>query len=456
MPVTISCRCGQILFVREEYLGQPLGCPRCKAVFTVPAPAIQPAPAPVPPPSPAPPPAPAPEEELVELTMVDTLQVVETPEEDAAGTYQFAGGEAGGVDLSIAGDLARILVRAGSIECLAYGADHQTALAADERTMYFLDLKAKHGFPTRPMHSGPISCLALSWDALWGLSGGDRGDLLLWDVRRRQPGRWLQGHRNRVASAAFSPDGRLAASGDEGGLVRLWDLRTGGALTLQNAYWEQGINCVAFSPDGRLLFGLGSEGKARLWSMRTGQVVCQMAKGSAEMHSAAFSSDGASVLASCSSTFKVRRWNVQTGDRRPCFAGFADRQPRIQNTFVAPNGRALVALGYTTEYGPRNRTDSGGDIEGAMWGGGALGGVVGAGLGAAAWVGTKAVANAIEGASAGATGGHFYLEFWEVASEVALKTVVLGENRPLALACSADGHRVLAGFEDGDIHLYGL
>jgi WD40 repeat protein len=72
-----------------------------------------------------------------------------------------------------------------------------------------------------------------------------------------------------VNGVAFSPGGKLLASADSDGTVRLWDPRTGQPVgaPIQASGRLSSVNGVAFSPDGKLLATAGSDGTARLWQV---------------------------------------------------------------------------------------------------------------------------------------------------------------------------------------------
>src|SRR6266508_1035921 len=101
-----------------------------------------------------------------------------------------------------------------------------------------------------PFNSGIVYSVAFSPDGKMLASGSHEQVVKLWDVGTGNLIRSFMGHRNTIHSVAFSPDGKTLASGSSDHKVKLWDVSTG---KLIRSYDGQDFNAVAFSPDGKTL-----------------------------------------------------------------------------------------------------------------------------------------------------------------------------------------------------------
>jgi WD40 repeat protein/serine/threonine protein kinase len=182
---------------------------------------------------------------------------------------------------------------------------------------------------------------AFSGKLLGVATGGDRygdgeGVIKFWDYAAGLEIPNLQVPGTRLA---FSPDGKLLATANADGLVKLRDRATGRVIKFFPATQ---VRMLAFSPDSRsLAWGARGKGELRLWNLMEESPVLLANTNQNNIFGLAFSPDG-KTLATADQSHALTLWNVTNHTKRNRLLGHGQA---IYAVAYSPDGKSLATGG---------------------------------------------------------------------------------------------------------------
>jgi WD40 repeat protein len=347
--------------------------------------------------------------------------------------------------------------------CIALSRDGRTlAVGGSNGTVNLIDFVT--GVPAQRLagHREAVTALAFSPDGKLLASGtdfdfprrrGEENPICLWDVATGKQLRRLNGHKDRVYKVAFAPDGKTLASG--GGrydpTLRLWDVEAGTEVFARTGHGGE-LESVTFSPDGQTIATGSMDKTIRLWDPATGQEKSKLTGHTADVMAVAFSPDG-KRLASGSFDRTLRLWDPATGkqlwqaelDEAGNTSTFhSSSRFRIGRGFPAlafsPDGKVLAAGGRDHTLRLFDVAD-GSEVR-------PIGGQFDA---------VDTVAFSPDGSRVWTVSGDRNLRAWETATGKVVRMLETSAGLPLCVAFSADGRLAATGGEqDKTAHVWEL
>lgn len=232
------------------------------------------------------------------------------------------------------GQLERTLTGLGAVRTLSLSADEKLLASGGNKSIQIWEMQTGQ---LRTTYAQPAWAVTFSQDQKTLVSGSQDGLIRIWNLDSGGF-RTLSGHQAEVYAVAISPDQKTIVSGSQDKTVKVWDMQTG-ALIHTFVEHQDGIRSIAFNAKHNLIASGSWDKTAKIWDLQTKTLVHTLKGHQDRVIAVAFSKDGR-ILASASRDKTIKLWDVQTGKLLQSLSGHADWVVSVE---ISSDGRTIVS-----------------------------------------------------------------------------------------------------------------
>jgi hypothetical protein len=236
-----------------------------------------------------------------------------------------------------------IVKDAGEPSCLVYSLDMLVSGWADGRIrahdvdsgspLWVIDNAHRHG----------VTALTLSHNQRFIITGGEEGEVRVWELRTRELVSHLKEHNMPVRAIALYEDNFHAISVSRDRSILCWDLRSEKRITSHQQRMG-GVNGVALSGDQTIVLTVGQERRVTSWDLRDANPVAVKDLSPAlddEAMAIALSHDG-KLFATAGTKRLIKLWDFNTLELLAIGEGHSGLVNDLQ---FSPDDRQIVSVG---------------------------------------------------------------------------------------------------------------